>query len=140
MTGDHSAMIQLLAILRVQPARKVTRFLLSCGLLGTALGTTAARAGERRVGAAQSSQESRLPRESLLVSHGPDGARKPVATTDDWLRRRNEIVAGMQAVMGRLPGPEKHCPLDMKIEEEVDCGSYVRRSITYRSEPGSRVP
>jgi hypothetical protein len=46
----------------------------------------------------------------------------------------------MQAVMGRLPGPEKRCPLDPKIEEEVDCGRYVRRLITYASEPGSRVP
>ena len=46
----------------------------------------------------------------------------------------------MQLVMGRLPGREKRCPLDVKVEEEVDCGSYVRRSITYSSEPGSRVP
>ena len=46
----------------------------------------------------------------------------------------------MQAVMGRLPGREKRCPLDMKVEEEVDCGQYVRRSITYASEPGCRVP
>ena len=43
-------------------------------------------------------------------------------------------------MMGRLPGPEKRCPLDVKVEEEVDCGSYVRRLITYASEPGSRVP
>ena len=42
--------------------------------------------------------------------------------------------------MGRCPGPEKRCPLDMKVEEEVDCGRYVRRSITYASEPGCRVP
>src|SRR5262249_40886480 len=63
-----------------------------------------------------------------------------VQTTDDWLRRRAEIVAGMQAVMGRLPGPEKKCPLDMQVEEEVDCGSHVRRLITYASEPGARVP
>ena len=42
--------------------------------------------------------------------------------------------------MGRLPGPEKRCPLEMRVEEEVDCGSYVRRAITYCSEPGSRVP
>jgi hypothetical protein len=28
----------------------------------------------------------------------------------------------------------------MKIEEEVDCGSYVRRLVTYASEPESRVP
>src|SRR5207248_3152510 len=59
---------------------------------------------------------------------------------DDWTQRRNEIVAGMQAVMGKLPGAEKRCPLDVQIEEEVDCGKYVRRLIHYASEPGSRVP
>ena len=42
--------------------------------------------------------------------------------------------------MGKLPGNEKRCPLDVKVEEEVDCGSHVRRLITYASEPGSRVP
>jgi hypothetical protein len=46
----------------------------------------------------------------------------------------------MQTVMGRLPGPEKRCALDMRVEEEVDCGTYLRRRITYSSEPGSRVP
>ena len=42
--------------------------------------------------------------------------------------------------MGKLPGKEKRCPLDVKVEEEVDCGTYVRRLITYASEPGCRVP
>jgi dienelactone hydrolase len=82
----------------------------------------------------------RLPRDDLLVYRGQDNQPLPVRTTGDWLKRRNEILAGMQAVMGRLPGDEKRCPLDMKVEEEVDCGRYVRRLITYSSEPGSRVP
>ncbi len=82
----------------------------------------------------------RLPRDDLRVYRGPDGTPQPVRTIDDWLRRRDEIVRGMHAVMGQLPGPEKRCPLDVQIEEEVDRGSYVRRLITYASEPGSRVP
>src|SRR5262249_17855113 len=73
----------------------------------------------------------RLPRDDLLRYRAPDGAVFRVQTTDDWLRRRAEVLAGMQAVMGRLPGPEKKCPLDMQVEEEVDCGSHVRRLITY---------
>jgi hypothetical protein len=82
----------------------------------------------------------RLPRENLLVYRGPANSPMPVRSVEDWLKRREEILAGMQAVMGRLPGQEKRCPLDMKVEEEVDCGRYVRRSITYASEPGCRVP
>ena len=42
--------------------------------------------------------------------------------------------------MGPLPGAEKRCPLDPQLTEEVDCGDYVRRLVTYTSEPGSRVP
>jgi hypothetical protein len=82
----------------------------------------------------------RLPRDNLLVFRGPDNRPRPVHTTDDWLKRRAEILEGMQAVMGKWPGPEKRCPLDVKVEEEVDCGTYVRRRLTYASEPGSRVP
>jgi dienelactone hydrolase len=120
--------------------RMIRGLLLVCGMIGAALAVTTAIAKNRPVENVATLQNSRLPRENLLVYRGQDGARRPVATTDDWLRRRKEIVAGMQAVMGRLPDPEKRCPLDVKVEEEVDCGSYVRRSITYSSEPGSRVP
>jgi dienelactone hydrolase len=46
----------------------------------------------------------------------------------------------MQKVMGAVPSSENRCPLDLKIEEEVDCGSFVRRFLTYAAEPGGRVP
>jgi hypothetical protein len=82
----------------------------------------------------------RLPRDNLLVYRGDDNKPAPVHSTDDWQRRRQEILQGMQVVMGMLPGDEKRCPLDVKIEEEVDCGSYIRRLITYQSEPGCRTP
>lgn len=84
--------------------------------------------------------QARLPRENLLVYRGDDGKPRPVQTVEDWAKRRAEVVRGMEAVMGRLPGPEKRCPLDPKTEEEVDGGTYVRRLVTYASEPGSRVP
>jgi len=81
-----------------------------------------------------------LPREKLLVYRGPDGAPREARTVAEWGNRRAEILDGMQQVMGRLPGQEKLVPPDVKVEEEVDCGAYVRRLITYASEPGSRVP
>lgn len=58
----------------------------------------------------------------------------------DWEKQRPFILQAMEEVMGPLPGKEKRCSLNMKSEEEIDCGSYVRRRITYASEPGSRVP
>ncbi|MBI3852052.1 MAG: prolyl oligopeptidase family serine peptidase [Verrucomicrobia bacterium] len=82
----------------------------------------------------------RLPRDDLLVYRGDKNESLPVRTSADWQKRRAEIKAGMQTVMGQLPGPEKRCSIEMKVQEDVDCGTYVRRLITYASEPGSRVP
>lgn len=82
----------------------------------------------------------RLPRENLLLFHDSKGTVKPVRSIADWKKRREEIVSSMEQIMGPLPGKEKRSPLDMKIEEETDCGQYVRRLISYESEPGNRVP
>lgn len=82
----------------------------------------------------------RLPRDNLLVYRGENNKEMPVRSVDDWLKRRQEILQGTQAIMGTLPGREKRCPLDVKVEEEVDAGKYVRRLVTYSSESGSRVP
>jgi dipeptidyl aminopeptidase/acylaminoacyl peptidase len=82
----------------------------------------------------------RLPRDKLLLYRGADGKPTPVKTAKDWAKRRAEIVRGMESVMGKLPGDKKRCPLEVKTESEVDEGTYVRRLITYASEPGSRVP
>lgn len=114
-------------------------FLAAC--LGAGLVASATTpAADDRPGQADAAAPARLPSHDLLVYRGPDGKPKPVKDVADWLARRAEIVRGMEAVMGRLPGPEKRCPTDMKVEDEADCGSYVRRLITYASEPGSRVP
>ncbi len=83
---------------------------------------------------------ARLPRENLLLWRDEANVTHPVQTTADWQKRRAEILRGMQVLMGPLPGAEKRCLLDVKVEEETDCGSYVRRLITYQAEPGGRVP
>lgn len=82
----------------------------------------------------------KLSRTNLLQFTGPDGALRPVRSTNDWNLRRQSILRAMQEVMGPLPGDEKRCALDMKVEEEVDGGDHVRRFISYASEPGGRVP
>lgn len=84
--------------------------------------------------------QERLPRENLLVYRDTDGNIQPVKTVADWQQRRAEILEGMRQVMGTLPGDEKRCPLELQVHEEIDGGSFVRRLISYQSEPGSRVP
>jgi dienelactone hydrolase len=90
--------------------------------------------------AASPAELTRLPRTNLLVFHQRSGAVAEVKTKSDWGRRRAEILAGMQQVMGPLPGKDRRCPLELKLEEEKDCGSYVQRRISYAPEAGSRVP
>ncbi|RBP37723.1 hypothetical protein DES53_113105 [Roseimicrobium gellanilyticum] len=73
---------------------------------------------------------------NTLAVPGGGKATTPV----EWNPRRKMILEGMQAIMGKLPGDEKRIPLEVQVEEEVDCGTYLRRLISYASEPGSRTP
>jgi dienelactone hydrolase len=84
--------------------------------------------------------DSRLDRTDLLQFHDAKGNVVQGKTKRDWLKRRAEILKAMQEVMGPLPGKEKRCRLNVKVDEEVDCGSYIRKLISYQSEPNSRVP
>jgi dienelactone hydrolase len=86
------------------------------------------------------STHARDDRENLLVIQDENGATHPVKTAADWQRRRAQILANAQSVMGPLPGADKRVPTDMQVTAEADAGSYVRRTITYAGEPGSRVP
>jgi dienelactone hydrolase len=92
------------------------------------------------VAPAFAAESSRLPRENLLVRHDASGAVMPVRTVAEWQQRRAEAVRGLESVMGALPAPKVRAPLDVRVDEEVDCGTFVRRKISYQSEPGSRVP
>jgi len=84
--------------------------------------------------------QERLDRDKLLFYLDSAGKVRPVTFIADWGKRRASILDAMQSIMGPLPKMDRRCPLEVKIEEEVDCGSYVRRRITYQSEPGQRVP
>jgi hypothetical protein len=83
---------------------------------------------------------ARLDRENLLEFHNAEGMPQTVATPADWQLRRATILRGMQKVMGSLPSDARRVALDVQIEEEANVGKYVRRLLTYQSEPGSRTP
>src|SRR3954466_12136543 len=63
----------------------------------------------------------------------------PTSSPEAWAARRKAIIEAAQQIMGPLPGAEKRCPLEVKVESESDEGTYVRRFITYASEPGDRT-
>ncbi|HWA97181.1 MAG TPA: VCBS repeat-containing protein, partial [Pirellulales bacterium] len=76
----------------------------------------------------------------LMVVRDEQGTQRPVTTPRDWGERRSHILAGMQQAMGPLPSSSVRVPLDVQISEEVDCGKFVRRKLTYAAEPDDRVP
>lgn len=80
-----------------------------------------------------------LSRTNLLEYRKADGRIRIARTAKEWEWRRREALAGMHEITGPLPGREKRCPLNVVVENEADMGSYVRRAITYSSEPGSRT-
>lgn len=100
--------------------------------LATALALTCALAS--------AAEPTRLDRTDLLQFRDSNGAIRPVTTPAEWQIRRAEILRGMQEVMGKLPGKNHRVALEIEVEEEADTGTYVRRLITYQSEPGCRTP
>src|SRR4051812_33135515 len=104
---------------------------LAAGLLLCMTAATPVRAG---------SPDWKLLNRTNLLEAVSKGHVIPVRSTDAWEVRRASIIAAMEEVMGPLPGPEKRCPLDVRIEQETDLGNYVRRFISYASEPNGRVP
>src|SRR4051794_3105422 len=90
--------------------------------------------------AADRVRDDPLSRTNLLEYRDTASRVHPVHSLADWQRRRASILDAMQVVMGPLPGKEKRGPLDIQILDEVDCGAYVRRCLSYAAEPGSRVP
>ncbi len=81
-----------------------------------------------------------LSRTDLLEHRDASGTVKKTTTVAEWEARRAVAVAAFLSVSGPFPGEEKRCPLEVRVEEEADCGSYVRRLISYESSPGGRVP
>ena len=84
-------------------------------------------------------EPSRLDRNNLLQYRDSGGTIRQVTTPAEWQKRRAEIIRGMEEVMGKLPSDDRRVPLGMEVVDEADAGTYVRRLITYQSEPESRT-
>ena len=85
-------------------------------------------------------QAAELDRTNLLQHADEQGRVLAVRSVADWKKRRASVMEAMQKVMGPLPGKEKRCVLDVKVESEIDRGTYVLKKVAYNSEPNGRVP
>jgi hypothetical protein len=76
----------------------------------------------------------------LLTWIDASGQPHPIKTVEDWQRRREHILAGMQLVMGELPKAENKCALDIQVLETEDLPTITRKKILYQAIPGDRIP
>jgi dienelactone hydrolase len=65
---------------------------------------------------------------------------EPPRTVEEWARRREQILANMQLVMGPLPDVSHKVPLDVKVSDVVELPKYVRKKLTFAVENEDRVP
>jgi acetyl esterase/lipase len=76
----------------------------------------------------------------LLVYRGRQGREHPVKTAADWAKRRADILANMQKVMGPLPDAARKVPLDVKYTAVHRTKQFVRKKLTFAPEKNDRVP
>lgn len=76
----------------------------------------------------------------LLVYMDNKGNMHPIHTPEDWQRRRNHILSGMQEVMGKLPDRTHLQTLDVQEIERLKGDGYTRLKISFVAEKGDRVP
>lgn len=80
------------------------------------------------------------PQQDILAVTNDAGQKEVATTIDQWQQRRRAILSAMESVMGPLPRRADRKPPVMTVLEEVDCDTYVRQKITYRSQSGCDTP
>jgi dienelactone hydrolase len=76
----------------------------------------------------------------LLAWRDRQGVERPIERPVDWPKRRADILAAMQEVMGSLPPAQSANPPVVELLEETRLPKSLRRKILFTVEPGNRVP
>lgn len=67
------------------------------------------------------------------------GERLSVRERSDWELRRSQIADHFRRVAGGFPWEGRASELDVRVEDEVREKEFVRRRVSFVSEPGDRV-
>jgi dipeptidyl aminopeptidase/acylaminoacyl peptidase len=59
------------------------------------------------------------------------GKRQLIRSAEDWVRRREHILQGLQDAMGPLPKPEGPVSLDVQVVDEREIDGLLRRKLTF---------
>ena len=75
-----------------------------------------------------------------MVVRDGQGRERAIETVADWNVRRDHILAHFEEVAGKLPGGERRVPLEVNVVSTTREAAFVRKKITFATEPGDRVP
>jgi dienelactone hydrolase len=75
-----------------------------------------------------------------MVVRDGQGHEHAIQTLADWNVRRDHVLAHFQDVAGKLPGGERRVPLDIKVISTTEEAGFIRKKISFCTEPGDRVP
>ncbi len=78
--------------------------------------------------------------DDILQALTPSGETILAADPNEWQSRRELVRQAMQSVMGYLPLFMRRPPPKYEVIDTVDCGTYTRQLIKYRSQPGCETP
>ena len=74
-----------------------------------------------------------------MNAHPAAGSRRVRITSESWPSERARIEQAVRDLIGPMPGAAP--PLEPRVEfPDVDCGSYMRRKVSFQVEPGDRMP
>lgn len=76
----------------------------------------------------------------LLTNENSAGVKEEITTKEDWERKRNQILDGMEKAMGELPDMSGLPPLNMQILDSVKVSNYKRFSISFTAAENENVP
>ena len=76
----------------------------------------------------------------LLSWRDSHGTEFPIKTAPDWDKRRADILASLQLVMGQLPSVSSKLPLEFRLLKSDALPKFTRKKITFAAEAGDAVP
>ena len=79
------------------------------------------------------------PESHLLYYKEENGLERPVKRPSQWKIKRQQILAGMELAMGKLPDMSNLPDFDMQISETVTGDRYTRITINFKAAENERV-
>jgi len=70
--------------------------------------------------------------------HPAAGLWREAPSRKNWARQRATIQRAAMEILGDFPAAK--VPLDPRVLDETDCGSYIRRKVSIQVQPGDRMP